>query len=404
MKVNSFGNLNHRTFSLYFIPFSNDFFPLVNPKKLMTMFRTYFLFLLLTFGAFGGHAQSNPKQNLEPVKIGLLISDKNAVAAKNGAELAILQANKKGGFNGSPFELVVRSMEGPWGTGAKEAVNMIFNDDVRAIMGSTDGRNAHLVEQVTTKSRTVFLSVWAGDPTLSQAFVPWFFSCVPNNNQQASALVDEICQKQNLSPIGLISDQEYDSQSALKSFLKKNKLAGKPDPVQFSVNNTDRDFTDLLNQLAKADLKSGVLFVNPGTAVKIIQQLQAKKMNFPAFSTLSVLNENEVTNSDMITMENQIQVTSGPWLKSNQSNFNSEFKRKYGIQPGTVATFAFDGMNLLVESLIKAGLERENIQKALSEIHYEGVTGLIQFDQKGNRTGSLILTPIKDGSPAIHEK
>lgn len=368
------------------------------------MFRSFYLYLLMSLFALNSQAQSNPKQALKPVKIGLLIADKNAVAAKNGAEMAILQANKKGGFNGSPFELVVRSMEGSWGTGAKEAVNMIFNDEVCAIMGSTDGRNAHLVEQVATKSRVVFLSAWAGDPTLSQAFVPWFFSCLPNNNQQASVMVDEICQKQNLNPIGLVSDQEYDSQSALKSFLKKNKMAGKPDPVQFSVNNDDGDFANLLNQFVKADLKAVVLFVKPGFAVKIIQQMQSKKMNFPVFSTLSVLNENEVANSKMKTMENRMQITSSMWLTSKRVLFNDEFRRKYGNLPGAVTTYAYDGMNLLVEAIKKGGFERENIQKALSEIHYEGVTGLIQFDQKGNRSGSLVLTPIKDGTPAILEK
>lgn len=363
------------------------------------MLRIYFLFLFFTFLAFGGHTQSKKEQGINPVKIGLLISDKKSVAAKNGAELAIFLANQRGGFNGRPFELVVRSMEGPWGTGAKEAVNMIFNDEVCVIMGSTDGRNAHLVEQVTTKSRIVFLSVWAGDPTLSQAFVPWFFSCVPNNNLQASALVDEICQKQNLSPIGLISDQEYDSQSALKSFLKKNKLAGKPDPVQFNVNVIDQDLTDLLNKLVKANLKGIVLFVKPGTAVKIIQQMQSKKMNFPVFSTLSVLNENEVTNSEMKMMENRIQVTSSPWLKSKLISFNDEYQMKYGNLPGTIAIFAFDGMNLLVEAIKKAGLERENIQKAFSEIQYEGVTGLIQFDKKGNRIGTIGFVNIAGGYP-----
>jgi branched-chain amino acid transport system substrate-binding protein len=363
------------------------------------MFRIFFLYLLIGHCTLIGYAQSNPKQATNPVKIGLLISDKNAVAAKHGAELAILQANKKGGFNGLSYELVVRSMEGPWGTGAKEAVKMIFDDEVCAIMGSTDGRNAHLVEQVTTKSRTVFLSAWSGDPTLSQAFVPWFFSCVPNNNQQAAILVDEIYSKQSLSPVGLISDLEYDSQSALKGFLNKAKVSGKPDPVKFSVNNTDLNFTDLLNQLVKADLKAVVLFVKPGTAAKIIQQLQSKKMNFPVYSTLSVLNENEVTNSEMKTMQNQIRVTTSPWLKSNRNLFNEEFQLKYGNLPGTTAIFAYDGMNLLIEAIKKGGFERENIQKSLSEIHYKGVSGLIQFDRKGNRSGSLILTPTKDGTP-----
>ncbi|HAQ17864.1 MAG TPA: hypothetical protein DCR40_01370 [Prolixibacteraceae bacterium] len=367
------------------------------------MFRIFYLYLLMVLFAMNGHAQSIPKQSIIPVKIGLLISDKKSVAAKKGAELAISQVNEKGGFNGRPFELVVRSMEGPWGSGAKEAVNMIFKDEVCAIMGSTDGRNAHLVEQVTTKSHVVFLSAWAGDPTLSQAFVPWFFSCVPNNNQQASALVEEIWQKQNLNPIGLISDQEYDSQSALKSFLKKVKMAGKPDPVQFSLEDSERDLAGLLNQMDKTDLKGIVLFVKPGSALKIIQQMQSKKMNIPVFSVLSVLNENEVSDSEMKTLENQIQVTSNPWLKTKRGPFNDEFQKKYGHLPGTVAAFAYDGMNLLIEAIRKSGLDREKIQKGLSEIHYEGVTGLIQFDQKGNRSGSLILTPIKNGIPAILE-
>lgn len=366
------------------------------------MFRIYFMFFFVAFMVFDGYAQSKHEQTVKPVKIGLLIPDKKSVAAKNGAELAIRQANEKDGDH--PFELVVRSMEGPWGTGAKEAVSLIFNDEVCAIMGSTDGRNAHLVEQVTTKSRIVFLSAWAGDPTLSQAFVPWFFNCVPNNNQQASALVEEICQKQNLSPIGLVSDQEYDSQSALKSFLKKVKIAGKPDPVQFSLEDSDRDLTDLLSQMAKANLKCAVLFVKPGLALKIIKRMQSKKMNFPVFSTLSVLNENEVSGSEMKIMENQMNVTSSPWIKSKRISFNEEFQRKFGNLPGTVAAFSYDGMNLLIEAIKKAGLDRENIQKALSEIQYEGVTGPIQFDGKGNRSGSLRVIPIRNATPVILEK
>ena len=83
-------------------------------------------------------------------------------------------------------------MEGPWGTGSKQAVNLVFDEEVVAMLGSHDGRNAHLVEQVSAKSRVVFLSAWSGDPTLAQAFVPWFFNCVPNDLQQADVLIEEI--------------------------------------------------------------------------------------------------------------------------------------------------------------------------------------------------------------------
>jgi branched-chain amino acid transport system substrate-binding protein len=125
------------------------------------------------------------------IKIGLLIPDNGSIAAVQGAELAIREANENGGLNGRHFQLIIRSMEGPWGTGSKEAVNLIFEEKVWALLGSHDGRNAHTVEQAATRSIVVFVSAWTSDPTLSQAFVPWFFNCVPNDNQQAASLTKE---------------------------------------------------------------------------------------------------------------------------------------------------------------------------------------------------------------------
>ncbi len=123
-------------------------------------------------------------------------------------------------------------MEGPWGTGSKQAVTMIFDENVVAILGSHDGRNAHLVEQVSAKSRVVFLSAWSGDPTLAQAFVPWFFNCVYNDAQISDALIEEIYIKKKFGKIAVVSDNSYDSGSTLKNFLKKVESNGKPEPVQ----------------------------------------------------------------------------------------------------------------------------------------------------------------------------
>ena len=136
-------------------------------------------------------------QNLD-YKIGLLIPEQGALAAKHGAELAIREANEKRGNAGNLFDLVVRSTEGPWGAGSKESVGLVFDDEVIAIIGSLDGRNAHLAEQVAAKTRILFLSAWAGDMTLSQAFVPWYFRCVPNDRQQATALIREIYEKRKI--------------------------------------------------------------------------------------------------------------------------------------------------------------------------------------------------------------
>ena len=182
------------------------------------------------------------------VKIGLLINNNSTVAARNASEMAIEIANKEEGPDGLHFQLVVRSMEGPWGTGSKEAVNMVFTEKVWAIMGSHDGRNAHLVEQVIAKTGIVFLSAWATDPTLSQAFVPWYFSCEPNDIQQADALIEEIYDKRQMNKIATISDKSYDSSVALESFLKQLKKVGKPGPKQLFYDRSDKEFNDLAHK------------------------------------------------------------------------------------------------------------------------------------------------------------
>ena len=184
----------------------------------------------------------------ESIKIGLLIQNSNSFAARNGAELAIMNANSMDD-KGLKFELVIKSMEGPWGTGSKQAVNLVFDEEVVALLGSHDGRNAHLVEQVSAKSRIVFLSAWSGDPTLSKAFVPWFFNCVPNDLQQADALIEEIYNKRKLNNIAVISDRGYDSQSALKNFLNQVVKQGKPEPLKFSLDSTGKNINDLTEKI-----------------------------------------------------------------------------------------------------------------------------------------------------------
>jgi branched-chain amino acid transport system substrate-binding protein len=200
--------------------------------KLLKLFSITCLILVLqVLFVLNGFARQAVKEPEKTVKIGFLIPDDKSLDARRGAEMAIQKANKDGGFKGRSFQMVVRSMEGPWGTGSKEAVSQIFEEEVWAIIGSVDGRNAHLVEQVSAKTRIVFLSAWATDPTLSQAFVPLFFNCVPNDNQQADALIEELYNKRKIKIAALISGTDYDSKTASDNYIKRIKNGNKAFPI-----------------------------------------------------------------------------------------------------------------------------------------------------------------------------
>lgn len=360
-----------------------------------------FVWVIIFLEAFASDtlATKNLKEPDKTIKIGLLIQDNKSVEARYAAEMAIRNANANGGINGRPLQLIIRSMEGPWGTGSKEVVDMIFNEKVWAIMGSHDGRNAHLVEQVTTKTRLVFLSAWASDPTLSQAFVPWYFSCVPNDRQQAGALIEEIYNKRKITKIAIVSDNGYDSKLALKTFVKIAKKMHKPDPLKLSYDYLSKDFKSLLDQINKAKVNGIVLFGQPSASMKIIRQMRQRKMKQPVFGSLSLLGENGISNQDLKKYENVVLVSSGNSMGLKRINFQKEYQKENGKIPGAVAAYAFDGMNLIIEAIKKSGTDREKFRNTLSKIRYDGITGPIQFDDKGNRLGKVDMMEIKNGIP-----
>jgi branched-chain amino acid transport system substrate-binding protein len=333
----------------------------------------------------------------DTIKIGILIQDNKSLAARQGAELAIRKANKTGGLNGRPFAAVVRSMEGPWGTGSKEAVDLIFDEKVVAIMGSHDGRNAHLVEQVCAKARVVFLSAWTGDPTLSQAFVPWYFSCVPNDLQQADILVEEIYNNRKFNGIATISDSSYDSKMAETGFLKKVKAAGKKEPIRYFYDVNNQNLNNLPDQINKTDVQCIVLFGQSSESLKLIKLIRQKKIEQTIFGTLSILGEKGLSDQELKDFDNVVLISSGDMLNTRRLVFIGEFEKTYGYQPGPAAEYSFDAMNLLIEAIRSGGTERELIQKYFAKIQYKGATGSFSFDSRGNRLGVIKLEEVKNG-------
>jgi len=341
----------------------------------------------------------------ESVNIGLLISESKASSVKHAAELAIREANKKGDYSGDPFHLVVRSTAGPWGAGSKQSVGLVFDDEVVAIMGSLDSRNAHLAEQVATKTRILFLSAWATDITLSQAFVPWYFRCLPNDDQQAIALIQEIYNKRKINRVAIIGTEDYDSRNAVRSFIKTAASMNISTPRQFLYRSDERDLENALNEIHRDDIEAIVLFGKPALASKVIPMMQEGNMDIAIFGTLSITDDRNASGVDRDILEGINLVSSGHWFTEEGIAFQKAFQRMFGYQPGVAAAYAYDGINLIIEVIKKKGPARDEIIDAFTKLNYRsGITGGIRFDSYGNRMGTPgIMTFINRIPTVINE-
>jgi len=83
-------------------------------------------------------------------------------------------------------------------------------------------------------------------------------------------------------------------------------------------------------------------------------------------------------------------------------NFLDAYKKRFSVEPILYAPFTYDGANLLIEAMKKAGsAEPAKYLAGLQKIEYNGATGRIAFDAKGDRKDAeMTIFTIKGGKLA----
>ena len=329
------------------------------------------------------------------IRIGLLVSQHPdgrdiSLSAWQNAALAVRELNHSAAKNNKKIVLIVRSCDGPWGMGSTQAVNMAYKDSVTSIVASANGRNSHLIEQVVAKTHTPVVSAWATEPTLTEAFVPWFFRLVPNDRQQAQALADEIFKKGNNNKTSLISFGDYDSRQAARAFYQLVKKNGynSPDTMDYEVMGKDPEIA--ARHIARSQAGSVLFMGHPVETKQIIDALLPidKEITFYGNSWLASSGNLLYTTNASIPLK----IISPSFTVNEAGNkFINDFMTAYGYKPDAAAAYAYDGIRLLYEAIRNAGTGQSALRDYIHTMHFDGITGDIQFDKHGNLVSGIEL-------------
>ena len=351
----------------------------MNPS-LMT--RVLVMCLFLSIWSFKTVEAQDVVAKNKDVSIGLLINDYNELEATFAANYAVRQINAKGGIHGRSVKLVTRSVEGTWGTGSNEVVHMVFQDKVEAILGSIDGRNSHLAEQVIAKTQVLYVSTWASDPTLTQAYVPWYFSLVPTDDQQAEQFYNLLDNEKKSYRVLVLYDQSYDASQALSSFKKLSEKHKRLDLDEIKFESQEIT-AELKSRLLQLDYDAILLLGKDLPLSSVFQVLQDENVFLPVYvnsHAMSSMDFKLVKNllKDQLINPNYIQSTTSEF-----SNLQTQFIDTYNRESGLIAAKVYDGLMMIAEGLKQAGSESEKLKNTVSGIKFQGVTGDIQFDSNG---------------------
>jgi branched-chain amino acid transport system substrate-binding protein len=319
-----------------------------------------------------------------------------------GSRLAIEEANARGGYlkRKIPYELVVKNDNGLWGASGNEIVDLAYNDHVWAILGTIDGANSHIAIRVALKAEVVMVNTGDTDPTFIETNIPWTLRVIGDDRQQGYLLVDYLYRKLKLERIGIIRASNRYGRFGVREIRDGSRRLGHPVILEMAYPVGSGDYALQLDRLRQADVQAIVHWGDAVDSALILNEMREKGMNQPFFASDRSVSDEFVE----IAGANAEGVVCGfPWNPVRAGGrlevFRENFEERFGVEPDTYASHAYDGMNMLVWAVQTVGLNRAKIRDVLANMTrpWPGVTGDIALSAALDDGGEVYLVRFEEG-------
>ncbi len=143
-----------------------------------------------------------------------------------------------------------------------------------------------------------------------------------------------------------------------------------------------------------------VLWDDEAEAAAILKQMRAAGMKQRVFGAFRTLGDTLLKEAGDAAEGFEAVYPYDPTRKDPRwLDFNKRFEDRFHEKPEQFASMAYDTMNMLLDSICKAGLNRARIHDALADIEqYDGVTGHMVFDPNQKNVAPLFLGTVHGGA------
>ncbi len=363
----------------------------------------------------GAGREKKEPTGLTEVRIGVLAPLSGNVMAPQGnqmlqgAMLAAEEANARGGYKGLPFKIMPHNDVGLWGAAANEVVKM-SDEGAWAILGTIDDVNSHVAIRVALKLEIPVVNCGDPDPTFTETNIPWVIRIIGDDRQSSYALVDYIHRQKEHKRVAVLRANNRYGRVGVMEFRDAALRIGYPLVLEIRFNDGETSFTTQLERVRNSNPDAVLLWGNALEMGLIVNQMKEMGMDYPIYASdrsvnplfIEIAGENA---NGIITTCQYNPKGDSPKLKAFQENY----KKQFGIEPDVFAAHAYDGMNMIIQSIHMVGMNKALIRDKLTDLKtfqgYEGITGKIFLDPAWNDIGRIWLAEIEDGdyifSPAI---
>jgi branched-chain amino acid transport system substrate-binding protein len=355
---------------------------------------------------YNGAARDIPvATNVSEVRIGFIGPLENHPDAAlghrmlNGAQLAIDEANAAGGYGGKPFKLMLHNDSAIWGASSNEVVKMVYDDQDWAIFGSISSDTTHIALRASLRAEIPIVNSASTDPTIPETLIPWYFTVIQDDRTQGYTLARHIYTDLGLKRIALLRVNDRYGRFGVGKFRDASRRLGHPVVIEQKFMPADTDFTHQLKVISDSRVDGIVLWTDQPNAALILKQMQALGMKQRVFGSHRTLGDELVAQAGPAADGFEAVYPYDPTSSSPAwRDFTTRYQAKYHAMPDHFAALAYDQMQILLQAICKAGLNRAMIRDALyGTIHYTGVTGPMQFDPNDKQMRDMYLGTVRNG-------
>lgn len=356
---------------------------------------------------YGAGREIPPPGNLKEVRLGFLGPLEGSIIQPlgeqmmQGALFAVEQANKRGGYKGTPFRLMVHNDVGLWGAAANEVVKM-DDEGVWAWVGTIDDINSHVAIRATLKLEIPVINPGDPDPTFTETNIPWVLRNIPDDRQSSYALVKMIYTDKGYKRVAMMRANNRYGRVGTMHFNRSATRIGFPPVIEERFNDLETDFRQQLERIKKINPDAILVWGNAKESGLIVKQIRELGMTQPVFGSDRMVNPEFLETAGkhaegVITTCQYNPDADDPKLKA----FRADYVKRFGMEPNVFAAHAYDAVNMIIAAIHKVGLNRALIRDILTDLKtfqgYRGVTGVVIFDGAFNNLRPIYMAKVNSG-------
>jgi branched-chain amino acid transport system substrate-binding protein len=324
---------------------------------------------------------------------------------ENGARMAIDALNAKGvTIGGKKIKFILQAEDdGANPQQATAAAQKLADAKVSGVIGHLNSGTTIPASKIYHDAGIPQISPSATNPKYTMQGYKGAFRVVANDGQLGGALGRYTASDIKAQRIAIIDDRTAYGQGVADEFAKAAKAAGLTIVGRQYTTDKATDFNAILTAIKGKSpdlIFFGGMDAVAGPMLRQMKQLgiQAKFMGGDGICTEQLPSLAGAGMSD-----GQVVCAEAGGVEESQKKivekFRDDYKKKFGLEVKLYAPCVYDAVMVMVAAMQKANsVEPAKYLPELAKINYDGVTGKIEFDARGDmKNGLLTLYTYKGG-------